>query len=503
MKKKNLWGIFSLLMLLLQLAAEVVTAVIVLRMNMLPEMLTAIFLGALAVPAVVTVLLLLVRNRKGEVGVARRIIAYILALLVVCGCGLVARLAEDAYKAFHSVTNTPVATNVQSVYVLVRQDDPAQTLKDAADYSFGLIADYDEVHIQGSVAYIEETVGNTIALAPQESAQALADALLADTVDAALMNGVSVSLLLDEASYADFMQKVKILQEIPFSDIEPTEPEPTQPKVEPNITNTPFVTYISGSDTRSSSLHVSRSDVNILMVVNPVTKQVLLINTPRDYYVPNPAGDGKLDKLTHCGLYGTDCSMGTLGDLYDLQIDYYGQINFTGFETLVDAVGGVTVYADEPFKAGDIYIQQGENYLNGEEALQFARERYHVSGGDRGRGKNQMKVIKAVVEKVTSGTTIISNYSQIIKSLEGMFSTSLRMEQISMLVKMQLSDMAKWNIQTIAVSGLGGSEKTYSMPGSYAYVMYPNEEQVAHASKLAHKVINGETLTADDLVMPE
>lgn len=507
MKKRSLWTIVSLLVLALQLFTQVLTAVVVLRMDMLPDTLAVIFLCVLAVPALITALLLFVKNRKGTVGYGRRIIACVLALLVICGCGLVAKLAGEAYNAVNSVTNTPVSTNVQSVYVLVRVDDPAQALADTAEYPFGIIADYDTVHTQGTIDHIEETLGSTIAVTELESAAVLAEGLLSGNVDAAIMNGVSISLLLDDEKYMDFMEKVRILIELPFSQVEPTteptEPTETQPPVEKNVTNSPFVVYISGSDTTSSVLSVSRSDVNILMVVNPVSKQVLLINTPRDYYIPNPAGDGKLDKLTHCGLYGTECSMKALGDLYGMKIDYYGQINFTGFKTLVDAIGGVTVYAEESFKALDFYIQQGENHLNGEQALKFARDRYHVTGGDRGRGKNQMKVIKAVIEKLTTGTTIISNYSEILKSLEGMFSTSLQMEDISMLVKMQLSDMATWNIQTFSVSGVGGSEKTYSMPGSNAYVMYPDEEQVTYASNLVQRVLDGENLTADDMNLPK
>jgi LCP family protein required for cell wall assembly len=240
--------------------------------------------------------------------------------------------------------------------------------------------------------------------------------------------------------------------------------------------------------------------VNILVVVNPKTKQILLLNTPRDYWVPNPAGKGKRDKLTHCGLYGPKCSMEALGDLYNLKVDYYAQINFTGFDTLVDAVGGVTVNADHSFTAeSGMKFEKGENYLNGKEALWFARERHHVKGGDNGRGKNQMKVITAIIQKATSGTTIISNYASILKSLEGMFRTTISMDGISRLAKMQLEDMASWNVQSFAVTGKGGSEKNYSSPGHKAYVMYPDDKMVAFASTLAERVIAGETLSADDL----
>ena len=163
-------------------------------------------------------------------------------------------------------------------------------------------------------------------------------------------------------------------------------------------------------------------------------------------------------------------------------------------------MGGITVYAEKSFMAGHkVRIEKGENHLNGYEALCFARERYNVSGGDRGRGKNQMKVIKAVLEKMTSGTTLISNYGKILASLEGMFKTNVSSEEISMLVKMQLSDMASWEIYSYAVDGTGGSAKTYSSPGHNAYVMYPNEKMVKKASQLAKSVLAGEMISDADL----
>ena len=145
------------------------------------------------------------------------------------------------------------------------------------------------------------------------------------------------------------------------------------------------------------------------------------------------------------------------------------------------------------------YVGAGENYFNGREALAFARERYHVAGGDNGRGKNQMKVITAVIKKLTSGTTIISNYSDILASMQGMFVTSMSMDDISALVKMQLTDMASWDIHSYAVTGKTGGAVTYSAPGQNLSVMFVNEEMVAHASELIQKVIDGQLLTAADI----
>ena len=508
MKKKTIWTIISVIVLILQIATEVLTAAVVQRLDVLPGKYVAVLYAVLTLLALLTALLLFVRGKK-PVSMARRVVGCVLALLIICGCAVAAKVAGEAYQTIHTVTNNQEPTSIRNMYVFVRTDDPAQRVEDTADYAYAIVADYDEEHTQKAIEIISELTGKALDVSQVETTSDLADKLLAEEVDAVLLNGAAVTLLMEEEAYEDFTEKARILYTMSMSELEDpvptTEPVETQPQTteDLDITEKPFVVYISGSDTRSSKLLVSRSDVNILVVVNPVTKQILMINTPRDYYVPNPAGNGKMDKLTHCGLYGADCSMQALGQLYDLEIDYYAQINFTGFETLVDAVGGVTVYSEQSFKAGDVYIQKGENHLNGSQALNFARDRYHVTGGDNGRGKNQMKVIKAIIEKMTTGTTVISRYSEIMASLGGMFKTSIEMENVSKLVKMQLDDMASWNIQSVAVTGTGGSEKTYSAPGVYAYVMHMNEASVKHAGDLADRVIAGETLKEEDMQLPK
>lgn len=505
MKRNKIWTIVSVIVLLLQIAAEAVTAIAVFQLDMLPNQYAVIFVSALAFLVLVTALLLFVHGKKG-VGVARRIVAYILAVLIICGCGVLTKVVTEAYSAIDAVTQGGEVADTRDVYVFVRIDDPANTIADAKDYTFAAVQDFEVEQTQQAVEEIEEQTGKEISLTKYETLPQVADALFAKEADALILSDAAVTLLMEQESYEDFMDRSRILGTIELELVQDVQPVPTEPEeveVENNITNTPFIVYISGVDTRSSKLKVSRSDVNILAVVNPTTKQVLLLNTPRDYYVANPAGNGKLDKLTHCGIYGVDCSIGALEGLYGIDIQHHARINFTGFETLIDAVGGVTVYSDQAFKAYKTYVQKGENHFNGFDALNFARERYHVSGGDNGRGKNQMKVITALIKKLTSGSTIISNYSAILQSLEGMFATSFTSEEISAFMKMQLNDMAQWNVQSFAVTGKGGSERTYSAPGMNAYVMHPNKETVAYASDLISRVMAGETLTAEDMKLPE
>ena len=325
-------------------------------------------------------------------------------------------------------------------------------------------------------------------------------------VDAIIVNESYASIISDQEEFAGFNGDTKIIYEYEIESA--AKDKADKPKKNKNSDLKSFIIYLSGSDTTSRSLSGGRSDVNILMVVNTETKEILLINTPRDYYVPiSVSGYGARDKLTHCGIYGVNCSMDSLANLYSTDVDYYARINFTGFATLIDAIGGITVYADEAFcntsdnpllDGTSLVIQKGENNLNGAQALAFARERVSVSGGDNGRGINQMKMITAVIDKMSAGT-ILKNYSDILESLEGMFATDMPSKDITKLVKMQLNDMASWNIHSYAATGYGGMSVTYSMPGTNLYVTYPDQASVDRAAKLIDRVIAGKTLTDDDV----
>ena len=256
----------------------------------------------------------------------------------------------------------------------------------------------------------------------------------------------------------------------------------------------PFIVYLGGSDTRSSKLTKGRNDVNILAVVNPNTKQLLLVNTPRDYYVSNPAGDGAKDKLAHCGLYGLENAKEALSQLYGLPVAYGAVINFKGFEALIDAIGGVTVYSDTAFTTtvGGYRIQQGANTLNGAQALAFARERSKVAGGDNTRGRNQMQVIAAMVRQLSVGN-VLSRWREILDSLEGMFATDMPLGDITKLLTNEMDDLGDWEIFSAAVTGVGGTDYNWSSGGK-AYVMYP-DESVDRVAEQMKRVMNGERMT--------
>ena len=275
------------------------------------------------------------------------------------------------------------------------------------------------------------------------------------------------------------------------------------------ITKEPFVVYLSGVDNRGELTEKARSDVNILAVVNPATKRVALINTPRDYYV-DLAGTSSKDKLTHAGLYGVETSMATLGNLYGVNVEHYIRINFAGFISIIDAVGGVDVYSDQAFTSvgspgyyDPTTFAEGWNHLDGKSALAFARERHAFASGDIQRGINQMKVIDAMVNKLKSPTVLMS-FSKLMDAVSDCFVTSLSQEQISALVRMQLSDLANWDIQSYSVTGSSGkSSQCYSAKGQSLYVMKPDESSVAQAKELIASVLGGEGTVSDTQQTPE
>ena len=248
-----------------------------------------------------------------------------------------------------------------------------------------------------------------------------------------------------------------------------------------------FNIYISGIDTYGSISTVSRSDVNIIMTVNMNTHKILLTTTPRDAYVKIPDGGAdQYDKLTHAGIYGVETSEQTLENLYGIKIDYYARINFTSFLKLIDQLGGVTVHNDQAFTSlhGKFDFPVGDIQMNSEQALGFVRERYSLDGGDNDRGKNQEKVISAIVNKLASLKSV-SNFTSIVNNLQDSVQTNISLDTINALANTQLDSGSKFTVTSQAVTGTGstGQLTSYAMPNSSLYMMKLDNSSVASASQ--------------------
>lgn len=400
---------------------------------------------------------------------------------------------------------TTVRTETAAVGIYVRADDTNDYAQVAGTYSYGILSEQDRENTDEAVKQIEQEYGVTLTTREYQGLGQLVDVLLGSEVDAIIMNSAYLDLLLEMEGYKDAaaqLREVKIQhverevevvqtpQEIP-ADRLIGNTGGNQADSEAGLT---FTIFISGIDNRGALIAKSRSDVNILASVNTATKQVVLISTPRDYYVPLSISNGARDKLTHAGIYGVQVSMDTMAMLYNVNVDYYFRVNFGGFEDIIDALGGVTVNSDTAFSTGTYSFQQGANQVNGEQALAFVRERKAFASGDRQRGKNQLAMIKAVISKALSPELLV-RYSALMDSLQGSFETSIPYDALSTIVREQLDNGGDWNIVSYSVDGTGDNQVPYSMSQS-AYVMVPNETTVETAKSLIAQVYNGETITA-------
>jgi len=316
---------------------------------------------------------------------------------------------------------------------------------------------------------------------------------LDETVDA-LMNK-EVEMIVLEESYikmldeeSNFSSKVKSIYNFKIKI------EVKDVSKDIDVTNEPFNIYLSGIDTFGEVSSVSRSDVNIVITVNPKTHQVLLTSIPRDTYVQLSGTTGYKDKLTHAGIYGVEKSISTIEEFLDIEINYYFKVNFTSVIDIVDTLRGVNVYSEYSFTSMDGYnYKKGYNYVNGEQALSFVRERKAFSLGDVQRGKNQQAMIEALIRKCIS-PDIISKYSSLLDSVNGKFATNMPISRMMNLIKMQLEGNYEWTVTSNYISGTDGSEYTYSYPTQKLYVMIPDDDSILNAKELIDKVEAGKIL---------
>lgn len=478
-------------------------------------MLSVVFMGLLAMTKMIPTIYMLI------IGIVLAVIAAIIWLLVwhtrytgrfiggtVLAVIMIAILAFGGFyinKTRSAISNiSGETTEVTQMAVYVKSDDAADSVEATAGYTYGILSSLDRENTDGAVAHLNSEFGTEVQTKEYAGLTELADGILNGEVNAMLLNSGYLSVYEDMDGYTDFSTKIK---EVGTVDVESTiqsaeESTPIEPITTANGGKV-YTIYLSGIDTRGEMTAKSRSDVNIIATVNTDTHEILLVSTPRDYFVPLSISGGAPDKLTHAGIYGIDVCMDTLGMLYDIDINYYFRINFGGFVKVIDALGGITVNSDYDFDSKNIlgyHFNKGENYVNGEQALIFARERYAFQEGDRQRGKNQMEVIRGVVKKALS-PEILTSYSSILSSLDGCFGTNITYEEIAQILQQQLTNGGDWTIVSYSVNGTGATEKPYSM-SQKAYVMVPDYNTVDKAKSLMEKVRNGEVVTQEEADAP-
>ena len=407
------------------------------------------------------------------------ILGTLLSILISIALGFGTYYLVQANQMLADVGGATYKTD--NMIVVVRTDDPAENILDAKDYKFGIQTSLDQENNQKMLEDIETVIGQSPDVDEYNTVQEEAQALLDGRIGAAVYNEAFTGIIEDNID--DYSDQVRILYQYGI--------ETEIAQEEKKDVDQPFNIYISGIDVAGDITTNSRSDVNIIMTVNPTTHKILLTTTPRDYYVTIPGISGEQrDKLTHAGIYGVDVSMSTLENVYGIDISYYARVNFTSLIRIVDALGGIDVYSEYAFEGRGHQFKEGMNHMDGEAALAFSRERYSFKSGDNQRGKNQEAVLTAILKKAMS-PALLSNASELITSVSDCVETNMTRTEMAKFINMQLSDGASWEIESTAAVGTGDSQACYSSGSQLLYVMWPDEASVAEISEKMKQVMNG------------
>ena len=418
--------------------------------------------------------LLLIIYRKAE-----KFTIFFLTLAILMSS--VSFFALQQFVGFTSHINSTSNYSEYSMSVVVLKDSDVHNVTQLDSVTGP--TDTDNENIQKLIADIKASQSKELTVEQSTSYLAAYKSLVSGEAKAIVLNSVFENII--ESEYPDYASKIRKIYTKNITK------EVAAPKVSKNKS---FNVYVSGIDTYGPISSVSRSDVNILMTVNRDSKKILLTTTPRDSYVPiADGGNNQKDKLTHAGIYGVDSSIHTLENLYGVDINYYVRLNFTSFLKLIDLLGGVDVYNDQEFTSlhGKFHFPVGNVHLDSEQALGFVRERYSLADGDRDRGRNQQKVIVAIIQKLTS-TEALKNYSDILQGLQDSLQTNMPIETMIDLVNTQLESGGSYKVNSQDLKGIGQMGlPSYAMPDSNLYMMEIDDSSLAAAKSAIQDVMEG------------
>ena len=418
--------------------------------------------------------LLLIIYRKAE-----KFTIFFLTLAILMSS--VSFFALQQFVGFTSHINSTSNYSEYSMSVVVLKDSDVHNVTQLDSITGP--TDTDNDNIQKLIADIKTSQSKELTVEQSTSYLAAYKSLVSGEAKAIVLNSVFENII--ESEYPDYASKIRKIYTKNITK------EVAAPKVSKNKS---FNVYVSGIDTYGPISSVSRSDVNILMTVNQDSKKILLTTTPRDSYVPiADGGNNQKDKLTHAGIYGVDSSIHTLENLYGVDINYYVRLNFTSFLKLIDLLGGVDVYNDQEFTSrhGKFHFPVGNVHLDSEQALGFVRERYSLADGDRDRGRNQQKVIVAIIQKLTS-TEALKNYSDIIQGLQDSLQTNMPIETMIDLINTQLESGGSYKVNSQDLKGTGRMGlPSYAMPDSNLYMMEIDDSSLATAKSAIQDVMEG------------
>ena len=493
MKEQNkvLRGIGIVLSILLVVASFYLLYQLI-KINVLPTKLLFLITIIFVLLDAIFALLLCYYTRA----IVSKIICVVVTLVLVFGSCMGGYYISKTGSLLTNITNvTKHAKN--TVSVVVKQSSDIKNKSQLNGLSVGTLR---TIGTQGSSKALKELSKDGIVMNQNEfdSLSAMLEAFYNGEVDSIIINESSRSQILDMESYADFDNNTRVVYQTSYK-VENTD----KANAVTDITSKPFNVLISGSDTRGGFDENGRSDVIMVATVNPKTSTILLTSVPRDFYVTTAcdAADGcmqgALDKITHTGIHGTNTTKRTVEQLLGVEINYTFKVGFDTVTDLVDALGGVDVYVEPGYAVTNQYfsVHEGVNHLNGHDALEYARERYAYTEGDRQRTKNQQQVLMGIVNEVTK-PSVITKYASIMDAMANTFSTTMSNEEISDLIKYQINNNPKWKMEQYMVDGTGDTLMCAEL-GDAAYVMVPDQSTVKMAKDKINAVLAGKS--ADDI----
>lgn len=411
---------------------------------------------------------------------SRKIIALIVSCILIPVYAFGAVGLSTLAGFFSAITGNEEQT--VTFYVITRKDSPIKELPELQGKTVGTYINEEPVYMAARKKLADEVSVN---FQTSPNITEMASSTMVGGFDATLMTKSNYDALRDQDK--DFKKGTKKLHSF---DVKMDEANLAK---RVNVTKEPFNIYISGLDVSGTIDVTSRSDVNMIMTVNPKTHKILLTSIPRDTVIHMNEKGGASDKLTHTGIYGIGCSLGAVEDLTGLDMNYYVKVNYTTVEKMVDALGGIDVKSDFEFDTHGMkakyHFKKGMNHLDGKHALAFARERKSFPDGDIQRNRNQAKVMAAMLKKATSSRTILMNYTTILNSIKDYMQINMKQKEIKSLVKMQIAKNPKWQIKRQSMEGPSTFMQCYSTGSYQVSVVQVSEDSLKKCVKRIRRVM--------------
>lgn len=470
-KKLSIYKIVKLMFFVLSLIASIVFGVSAIMSHYLPGKYIALLIGVLLLFNLIWGLMLFTKKKVINIIAMLLVLLYSTALFVGnIYINKTVSIIKELITLKEERTNYYIFSNVDSLYTDINSINGLKVgiLENGSEDLM------EELNSKVSVEYVKYTsVGDLIY------------GLQLEEVNVIVISSTMYELVLEQNP--DFEVMIKNIGQFEVVG----DPVEIESSIEVGES---FILYLSGLDTRDTSViwNAGLSDVNILMVVNPTTHKLLLVNIPRDYYVPVYGTQGLNDKLTHAGLYGIEASTKTVENLFGINVNAYAKINFKVLTTIVDEIDGIDIYSDIGFNSSHIrgwYVNKGWNHMDGAKALAYSRERYAYTTGDRHRGQNQQQVITAIVNKISQNKSYLLKYTDILESIQPCFATNVELEDIQGMVREQIDSLSPWTVESISVNGSNSSNYTYSFPKQLTYVMIPDQATIDAAKVRINEVM--------------